>query len=78
MCVQRTRPPMDSTDSQKTDWLLIIRGEYLEIPGLNLTKPQIERLWGLDTATCQALLDSLVSSRFLRRTARNGYVRDEG
>ena len=78
MFAERARPPMDSTDSQKTDWLLIIRGEYLEIPGLSLTKPQIERLWGLDTGTCEALLDSLVSSRFLRRTARDGYVRDEG
>ena len=69
---------MNSTESRKTDWLLLIRGEYLEIPGLNLTKPQIERLWGLDTATCQSLLDALVGSRFLRRTARDGYVRDEG
>jgi hypothetical protein len=41
------------------DWLQIIQGEYLEMPGLQLTKPQVQRLWGLDPATCDALLDTL-------------------
>lgn len=30
------------------DWLNIVRAEYLEIPGLNLTKAQMQRLWGFD------------------------------
>jgi hypothetical protein len=57
------------------DWLQIIRGEFQEIPGLHLTKPQIQRLWGLDAVMCDALLDALVNVRFLRRTDKGGYAR---
>ena len=56
------------------DWLQIIQGEYLEMPGLQLTKPQVQRLWGLDPATCDAVLDTLEGLRFLKRTDRNAYV----
>ena len=66
---------MLTTDVTSSDWLEIIRAEYLEIPGLNLTKPQIRRLWELDVPTCDALLDSLVEGGFLRRTSSNVYVR---
>jgi len=66
---------MLTTDVTSSDWLEIIRAEYLEIPGLNLTKPQIRRLWELDAPTCDALLDSLVEGGFLRRTSSNVYVR---
>jgi hypothetical protein len=56
------------------DWLQLVQAEYREMPGLHLTKPQIRRLWGLDTVTCDALLDVLETTRFLRRTSRDGYV----
>jgi len=59
-------------------WLDLIQAEYKEIPGLHLTKPQIQRLWGLDAVTCDALIDALVDARFLRRTARDAYARAEG
>ena len=55
-------------------WLRLIRAEYLEMPGLHLTKAQIQRLWRLDTPTCDALVASLVSDQFLRRTKREAYV----
>jgi hypothetical protein len=42
-----------------------IRGEYLEMPGLRLTFPQAQRLWGLDATTCASLLMSLVEQDFL-------------
>jgi hypothetical protein len=58
-----------------SDWLNLIRAEYKEIPGLNLTKPQIQRLWGLDPLTCDALVDRLIADGFLRRTPSNVYVR---
>ncbi|PWT84443.1 MAG: hypothetical protein C5B57_04865 [Blastocatellia bacterium] len=61
-------------DSGVLDWLHLIRAEYLEIPGLHLTKPQVQRMWGLDTMTCDALLDALVDARFLRRTHAGAYV----
>jgi hypothetical protein len=59
-------------------WLLLVRAEYLEMPGLCLTKAQVERLWGLDTVTSEALLAALVDVKFLRRTDRDAYVRADG
>jgi len=66
--------PMNLEDTM-TDWLPLIRAEYHEIPGLHLTKIQFQRLWNLDQATCEAVLDVLETSRFLRRTRAGAYVR---
>jgi hypothetical protein len=63
------------SDTAINDWLQLIRAEYLEIPGLRLTKAQVERLWGLDSITSEALLAALVDVRFLRRTVHDAYVR---
>ena len=52
-----------------------VRGEYLEMPGLQLTIPQACRLWQLDRATCEAVLGHLVGTRFLRRTPDDMYAR---
>jgi hypothetical protein len=52
----------------------IVRGEYLEMPGLRLTKQQAQRLWALDLATCDELLDTLVGAQFLRRTHGGEYM----
>ena len=56
-----------------TDWLRIMRSEFQEIPGLRLTKPQIQRLWGLDGQTCDQVVDALVGSRFLKCTPSGTY-----
>ena len=64
-------------DTRIADWLQLIRGEYLEIPGLRLTKPQVRRLWGLDAVTCEALLAALVDVQFLKCTRNEVYVRVE-
>lgn len=55
-------------------WLRLIEAEYKEMPGLSLSKPQMQRLWGLEAFVCEALVDALVAARVLRRTARNTYV----
>jgi hypothetical protein len=55
-------------------WLGLIRAEYLEMPGLDLTKPQFCRLWGLQPEKCDALLAALVGAEFLRLTSRGVYV----
>jgi DNA-binding IclR family transcriptional regulator len=52
----------------------IVRDEYLEMPGLCLTVPQMQRLWGFDPPTCESVLSDLVSIGFLRRTAEGEYV----
>ena len=60
-------------DSELT--LQRICGEYLEMPGLQLTLKQAQRLWGLDEETCARSLEFLVESRFLVRTDRDRYAR---
>lgn len=55
-------------------WLQLIQAEYTEMPGLHLTKPQIQRLWTLEPHMCDALLDALVAAEFLKKTHRQGYV----
>jgi hypothetical protein len=66
---------MNTVTSAPTDWLQIVRGEFQEIPGLLLTKAQVQRLWGLDVPTCDALLRVLVDRRFLKRTHNGMYAR---
>jgi hypothetical protein len=65
-------------DATVTEWLQFIQTEYLEMPGLSLTRAQAQRLWGLDEPMCQDLLDALVAARFLRQTPRRTYVLDGG
>jgi hypothetical protein len=48
--------------------LLRIRAEYLEMPGLWLTAPQAQCLFGLDSETCDAVLAALLDAKFLSRT----------
>jgi hypothetical protein len=52
----------------------VIKAEYREMPCLNLTKPQMQRLWGLETFVCDAVVDALVAAGVLRRTATGTYV----
>jgi hypothetical protein len=52
----------------------LIQAEYLEIPGLHLTRPQARRLWNLEPQVCDALLEALVAVDFLRKTPRDGFV----
>jgi hypothetical protein len=54
-----------------------VQGEFLEMPGLRLTKPQARRLWGLDAAQCDALLGALVEMNFLFRTRDGAFMRVE-
>jgi hypothetical protein len=55
--------------------LVRMRSEYREMPGLRLTAHQAYRLWNLDAPLCDALLDELVHSGFLRRSADGCFVR---
>ena len=52
-----------------------ICGEFLEMPGLQLTRPQAQRLWGLDEQTCALLLESLTEQGFLYRRHDGMYAR---
>ncbi len=59
------------------DVLQRIQGEYVEMPGLRLTAAQAQRLWGLERDACAALLEDLVSARFLVQTRDGAFVRRE-
>jgi hypothetical protein len=52
-----------------------IESEYREMPGLNLTIAQAQRLWGVDQATCLRVLSLLVTRRVLKRTPAGTYLR---
>src|SRR6266536_3032964 len=68
------QPEMNSEPVRATEEVLRrVQGEFLEMPGLRLTSAQAQRLWGLDAASCSALLGALVDARFLFRT-RDGAV----
>jgi hypothetical protein len=54
--------------------LEVVRGEFLEMPGLRLTRQQARRLWALDADTCDAVLSTLEGSGFLRRTREGKYM----
>lgn len=68
---------MLTTDTHITDWLQLIRAEYLEMPGLRLTESQVQRFWGLDPVTSQALLSALLDVKFLKRTRHGAYMRTD-
>jgi hypothetical protein len=61
-------------NKQVTNWLWLVQAEYQEMPGMNLTKPQVQRLWGLDEVTCTEVLGTLEAEHFLKRTQRDGYI----
>ena len=72
-----TAPDAHRVEPRNADFarlLDIVRGEYLEMPGLRLTKQQAQRLWALDRATCDELLATLVGVQFLRRTHGGEYM----
>ena len=50
-----------------------VRGEFSEMPGMRLTTEQAMRLWSLDRATCESVLEELMAIRFLERDAYGRY-----
>jgi hypothetical protein len=54
-----------------------VRAEFLEMPGLRLTRAQARRLWALDEALCDAILATLVETRFLVHSENVAFMRAE-
>lgn len=52
-----------------------LRTEYLEMPGLQLTRGQVQRLCGLEREVCKCVLDTLVDMRFLYLKSNGTYAR---
>jgi hypothetical protein len=70
--VLQGKPP---TTAALHDLLRRVESEYREMPGMCVTAPQAQRLWGLDSTTCAFVLMTLVERRVLRRTPRGTYVK---
>lgn len=65
----------DTAPTTIRDALQRVQGEYRDMPGLNLTEAQAQRLLGIDRDTCAVVLSTLIQRRLLRRTASGLYVR---
>ena len=66
---------MQPTDPEVADWVVLVRSEYIESPGLSLTLAQARRLWAMETALCEAVFAALIADGFLRHTAEGRFVR---
>jgi len=65
---QRAETPLDNLAQR-------IRAEFMEMPGMYLTGPHIQRLCGAAHSPCQASLDALVQAKFLCVRADGTYTR---
>ena len=70
-------PPQESVESTPAldDVLNRVKGEYHEMPGMCVTRMQAQRLWGLDSATCELVLTTLLERGVVRRISRGMYVK---
>jgi DNA-binding IclR family transcriptional regulator len=51
-----------------------ILGTFKEMPGVQLSLQEAERMFGLRESTCRALLEQLVGEKSLRRTTDGRYA----
>lgn len=54
---------------------LRLRHEFLEMPGLTISVPQVARILGLRVEHASAILEALASERFLTKTPTGSYRR---
>jgi hypothetical protein len=52
-----------------------IQSEYREMPGLQLTARQMQRMWCLDDLTCEVVIAELVTQGTVVKTRRDAYAR---
>jgi len=70
ICDDRTLAPLMNPVLLRRMW-----SEFVEMPGLRLTRPQAQRLWGVDAATCLSALETLVALKALVRAPDATYAR---
>jgi hypothetical protein len=52
-----------------------VRAEYVEMPGMSLTRDEVQRLFGIEPSFCEAVLDALVRTGFLGCQSNGRYGR---
>ena len=67
--------PMTPLRRSVPEWRSIVMDAYATQPTLSVTRPQGQRLWGMDASTCGYVLDSLVDAGMLARTPSGQYCR---
>ena len=55
--------------------VLCVETPFLDTPGLRLSAEEASRRFGVETATCQAVLDALAEAKVLTRTPEGVYRR---
>jgi hypothetical protein len=66
---------MQQSVKNSPDWVRLIRSEFLEMPGLHLSKRQAQRMWNLDPRSADAIFAALEASHFLKRMPNDIYVK---
>lgn len=69
------RSAVDESAVVLDELLMRVQGEFLEMPGLRLTRAQAQRLWALDAVACEAVLSALVDARFLVEARNASFMR---
>jgi hypothetical protein len=54
-----------------------VRGEFIEMPGMQLTDAQAARLLGVEPTACRSVVEFLVGTEFLRRTPGGRIARSD-
>jgi hypothetical protein len=62
--MNETYVPYPETTGTVDELLRLIKAEYLEIPGLCLTPPQVKRFWNLDAVTAESVMATLVDVQY--------------
>ena len=57
------------------EWLLLIRGEFSEVPHLRLSVAQAARRWNLDSVDMGLILEIFTGLGFLCRSSDGSYFR---
>ena len=57
------------------DARLRIQIEFIEMPGLKLSRDQVRRLCGIPGSVCDEVLTALVQSGFLKQTTDGSFLR---
>lgn len=61
-----------------TDMVGIIEGEFHEMPGMRLTRPQVRRLWNLSEEECEQILGCMCRAGVLIQDETGRYFRPSG
>lgn len=70
-----TQSSIAASETMIEELLRRVRAEFLEMPGLRVTRAQARRLWSLEPALCEAVLAALVEANFLVESRNESFMR---